>query len=331
MHRMRDDQSARDMPALAPLAETILATDSIFHSDRTVIGLNLNIDRWLGRCVADGESPVLVVRPGSAITWVAREALRAAGGRWVIGGSPVQKGRSPIPTSRQVLLTVTVQHPASARVVLGSALEALTLALTGHVPIGWGVGEPVTEAWDPLQLTTFARRRMPRGSRLSVIGPSNCLVATVSVTRTTMGVQEDVAALVQVSEADSPVEVMNRVMNAFEATAGVATVAFGLAYLRTGRSDLAISTDPEGPLRPVALLIGPRAIRTLGTEVMAQVPLPLPIRVGRPRVPGYLWRLGDGEVDGWAQLSVLVTFLGPDRIEAVSPGLFTPDHRAIGY
>jgi hypothetical protein len=94
---------------------------------------------------------------------------------------------------RQLAVSFRTVHAADDRLVLGGALEALWRELTGEPPAGWGTAEPANLPWSLRQLTDLARDRAPDPTWLVVVGsPERPALATVRVSRTTGGVEEDV-------------------------------------------------------------------------------------------------------------------------------------------
>lgn len=229
----------------------------------------------------------------------------------------------PEPEAWQVIVSLTVEHRATIHAQLGGAVEVLSRELTGTRPAGWGAHEPVSEPWDRARLTTLARRRMPRDTRLVAVGAGgSTLIATLRPSRTERGVEESVLCLINAGPLTRPIEdVSQAVRAALRDVAAGETVGFAVAHLRPGRADLTEPAHARAQPVPLAILVGPRAVKAIGRQRFFSPSLPVPTEVGRPRVPGLLFELGKGDVPPWHQLTDLVTQLGADRLRAAAPGL----------
>lgn len=94
---------------------------------------------------------------------------------------------------RQLAISFRAIHPADDRLVLGGAVESVWQAITGESPAGWGTEEPANLPWSLRQLTDVAHERSPAPTWLVVVGtPERPALATVRISRTTGGVEEDV-------------------------------------------------------------------------------------------------------------------------------------------
>ncbi|MDO4239232.1 DUF6177 family protein [Micrococcus sp.] len=90
-------------------------------------------------------------------------------------------------------------YPRRPRTQVGGLTEALTAALTGDVPLGWGMQEPVTEPWDTKSITRRFSRGEPYDVLLHVAGPlgPHRLAATLEIQRPRNGVVEHVRTAVE--------------------------------------------------------------------------------------------------------------------------------------
>jgi hypothetical protein len=94
---------------------------------------------------------------------------------------------------RQLIVAFRTLHPADDHLVLGRALETAWQTLAGAEPAGWGTAEPVNLPWSPRQLTDLARDRAPEPTHVVAVGHSDrTAIATMRVTRTKTGVEEDI-------------------------------------------------------------------------------------------------------------------------------------------
>jgi hypothetical protein len=73
----------------------------------------------------------------------------------------------------------------------------------------------------------------------------------------------------------------------------------------------------QHPPTPMALLIGPPAVRSLDISVDQMVRRFGALRVGRPRIPGLLFSLGSLEDATWPLLDEILTAIGGDQVNEV--------------
>jgi hypothetical protein len=114
---------------------------------------------------------------------------------------------------RQLAISFRTVHPADDRLVLGGALESVWRELTGNPPAGWGTAEPANLPWSLRQLTDVAHDRSPAPTWVVVVGgPDRPGLATVRISRTTGGVEEDVTlAFGYGADEEPPVDALPRV------------------------------------------------------------------------------------------------------------------------
>ena len=306
----------------------------------------------LAKVARAGGRVVLVSDGRSVLTEPMRHALQQVGGRWVVRGSDGQlrdgrsgrrldrfqdavtagPPRSPddvslahldlrTPTATQLVVSASTRHQARAETLLGGTVERLVRHLGGDVPSGWGTHEPTARTWDRPAMTAHARSRMPRATTYVVTGsPRLPLALDVTARRTDRGVEELVTGLVGIGGIDDD-DVTRRLADVPRLLAGMAEVGmplFGLVMARRGRADLAWPPVLESPPVPVALLIGPPGVRSLGLDV-ADLGRRFDAAVtGRPRTPGLVVPLGDGvDPAGISRLAeVLDAVGGPDVLRA---------------
>ncbi|EYR61925.1 hypothetical protein N866_14125 [Actinotalea ferrariae CF5-4] len=294
---------------------------------------------------------VLVSDEVTRLTYPLREALRDAGGHWVVratdgtlrdgfDGRRLARVADAVSGERvgsaddvavrflrpqraeavQLLLSQSVRHKAAPTTVLGGTAELLTQELTGAPPRGWGAHEPAVVAWDRTRLTELARGRMPRETTVMVAGsPERPVIGTIRTARTEHGLEETTQLLVAVGapgsdEARAVVDRLPQVMAAFGAQQ---LPLFGLVLARTGRRDLTFPSVLEAPPTPLGMLVGPPGVRDLGLDVRDLGDRLGARVVGRPRVPGLYFPLGTFTEPGWAALDAVLDALGRDRVRAV--------------
>lgn len=301
---------------------------------------------------SEAKRPVVLVSDEvTRLTYPLREALRDAGGMWVVRGvdGTLRDGldgrrleriadavdRRPITSvddiavrylrpaaaeAVQLLVSLSVRHKAEATTVLGGVAETLARELTGAPPTGWGAHEPAVLAWDRVRLTELSRGRMPRETTVMVAGsPERPVIGTIRTARTAQGLEETTQLLVAAGPpgSDDARAVVDRVADVLAGIADQGMPLFGLVLARTGRRDLTFPSVLEAPPTPVAMLVGPPGVRELGLDA-ADLAARLGARVvGRPRIPGLVFPLGSFGDPGWARLDAVLDALGRDRIRAV--------------
>ena len=337
--------------AAHPSVDLLTAARAVIISQRPVVGLSSWLTDVISR-TADDELTVTLVTPATTRLTLPVRTLVAEGlAQWLVRpadgtfydglrGNPVifdgvdftdEAGRAaqfdeppahPGPPCWQVIISLTVEHRATVQAQLGGALEILTRALTGAPPVGWGVHEPVSQPWNRAELTTLARRRMPLETLLIATGADSSMIATIRPGRTQRGLEESVLCLINAGPVTRPVEdVARSVREALREVADTETVGFAVAHVRPGRGDLTEPGQARATPAPLAILVGPRAVRAIGRARFFRPSLPIAVDVGRPRAPGLLIGLGAEGAEPWRELSDLVLALGADRVRAAAPGL----------
>ncbi len=334
-----------------PTVDLITDTCAVIVCTRPVVGLSSWLVDAVHRAPTMNRILTVVTPPTTRLT-LPVHALAASGAvQWLIRlsdtdfydgirGTPVRFAGSDFtvddadaqaaqfhelaePDAWQVLLTMTVEHRAAVHTQLGAAVEKVASGLTHVKPAGWGVHEPVSERWDAAALTAHARENMPGPVRLTVVGAGrDTMIAGLTAERTDRGVEETVSCLVNAGNISRDLtEIKTAVRDTLRDTAAEVTVGFAVAHVMPGRADLTIpGTERAVPL-PVSILVGPRAVRALGRDVLLRSPLPTPTPVGRPRVPGLRFDLGEGQTPPWTELAEFVTYLGPERLAHAAPEL----------
>ncbi|MDQ1009558.1 hypothetical protein QFZ82_004043 [Streptomyces sp. V4I23] len=212
---------------------------------------------------------------------------------------------------RQLALSFRTVHPADDRLVLGGALETVWRELTGEPPAGWGTAEPANLPWSPRRLTDVAYERAPEPTWVVVVGsPSRPALATVRISRTTAGVEEDVAlAFGYGSDEEPPLDALPR---AAEALATRHRLQSMLVQLRRARRDLAVPPSFEGPGVPVAFVLGAEEVRQIPGDRARKTPQSdRPVQLGPRTRPALYYPLpGDpSDLSGWQDFDRLMRHL----------------------
>lgn len=159
-------------------------------------------------------------------------------------------------------------HQASFAARIGTFTEAVFEALTGAEPVGWGLHEPVSEAWDATAVSSFTFTRSPRSTRLVVVGAPRSgtsspvpTIGLVTVERTATAVIESVELLMDDDDPLSPTELAGIADAMHRARARTALVGHGVGY--TGLTRPARFT---GSTVPAVAVFGSEALVATGAS-----------------------------------------------------------------
>ncbi|MER7035230.1 DUF6177 family protein, partial [Streptomyces albidoflavus] len=183
--------------------------------------------------------------------------------------------------------------------------------LTGAPPAGWGTAEPANLPWSPQRLTDLAFERAPEPTWTVVVGtPDRPGIATVRVTRTTAGVEEEVTlAFGYGPDEEIPLDALPR---AAEVLATRHRLQSMLVQLRKARRDLAVPPRFEGPGVPLAFVLGAEEVRQIPGDRARNTPLSArPVHLGPRARPALYYPLpGDpSDLAGWSDFERLVRHL----------------------
>ncbi len=212
---------------------------------------------------------------------------------------------------RQLGLTFRMVHPADERLVLGGGLESVWRELTGEPPAGWGTSEPATLPWSLGRLTDVAYERAPEPTWLVVVGSrSRPGIATVRITRTKAGVEEEVTLAFGYGAGEEPP--LDALPAAAEALATRHHLQSMLVQLRKARRDVAVPPRFEGPGVPLAFVLGAEEVRAMPGDRARRTPLTeQPVRLGPRTRPALYYPLpGDpSDLAGWQEFERLMRHL----------------------
>ena len=313
----------------------------------------VTLDGWrldlLRRCTEKGREVVLATDETSALTpalvqvwreagahWMVRDPdgglrdgftgrpLHAVGDLWAPGGAPssadVAVGHLRPARSDALELTAVVSVRMSPRGSsrLGGGVTEL-FGCVGDEPLAWGTREPALRGWDVEALTSAVRRRMPE-VRLVVRGRHTA--AVVQVRRTRRGLEETTyASLSTTGGPDAAAEAFARATATLSRIAGTAMPLVGLVLAQPGRRDLLRTPFLRPPAVPVALLVGPPVAKSLGIDPDGEQRRTGAASVGRPKIPGLLYRFStaaDDPATAWHKLEqVLAGFNHTTRTTAL--------------
>ncbi|MFF1450667.1 DUF6177 family protein [Streptomyces sp. NPDC058274] len=340
------DVSAVPVPTTsAPAVDVLTAEAAVVIQDRPLVAMTSWLTDALRDATAADRALQIVTPPTTRLTLPTRTALHGHPNRWVIqdpehgfydglsGAVLHWKGGTFIPVldendaasvaeaftaatpatgERQLVLSLRTRHPADADLVLGHALETAWQHLTGAPPAGWSTAEPVNLPWSTRQLTDLARTRAPRPTWLIAVGhPDRPAIATLRVTRTPAGVEEDITLTLGYGKDETPpLDTIEPLAAALCAEHGLTSM---LTSLRTAHRDLTIPPHFGTPPIPVSFTLGPEPVQDIGPD---QALRPLhnlsPTRLGPPSQPALHYLLGDGtDPRTWNTFQQLTQHLKP--------------------
>jgi hypothetical protein len=326
-----------------PAVDVVTEHAAVVLVDRPVVALTSWLAEIMRTAVASRRSLQIVTPPGVRLTTAARATLARIPNRWVVQDpecgyydglsgavlrwrdgafSPAfaEDGTAAVAAAftrpadeapgRQLIVALRTVHRADERLLLGGGLEAAWKALTGTAPVGWGTAEPVNLPWSPRQLTDLARERAPEPSQLIVVGtPERPAMATVRVTRTTKGVEEDVVLTVGYAAGEEPpLDRIEPLADTLVREHGLRTM---LTSVRVARADLTTAPRLEGPPLPAAFTLGPDDVHTIGLDHARRPPVEVRAKhLGPTARPALHYPLGDGtDVEAWGRLQELTAHL----------------------
>ncbi|MGP3927878.1 DUF6177 family protein [Streptomyces sp. 8N616] len=335
--------AATPPPDAAPPAVDVLTDKAVVViQDRPVIAMT----SWLAdalRTATASDRTLQIVTPNTAcLTLPTRSALGGHPNRWVVQDEKVgyydglsgavlrwqdgafaparsKAGTTPVAEAFannadngdcQLILSLRTQHPADEHLVLGRTLVTAWHHLTGTPPAGWSTAEPVNLPWSTRQLTDLARNRAPDPTWLIAIGhPDRPALATLRITRTTAGVEEDIALTLGYGEAETPP--LDAIEPLTEALATEHNLTTMLTSLRPARRDLTIPPHFEPSPNPIAFTLGAEAVHDIGLPHARRPPLNLtPTQLGSAARPALHYSLGDGTApQAWTTLRQLTQHL----------------------
>jgi hypothetical protein len=326
----------REIPAVGPHPLVDVGGDGllIWESRSDVIGISPAAVNVLGRARDAGTVAILVTDEVTALTPAFAEFWRQGGGAWVVRGTDrVREGFSgrvlssveavlttdpaasaddvdvsylrPVPaTALELSIVTSLRHRPTRAALLGGPIEGAA-AVTGSALTAWGAHEPATTAWDRPTFTEYARAQMPQDTLVIASGPG--VVGTVTVRRTSAGVEELTTASANLATPSTVAfgALLDR-LDAHLAELGVGMPLIGFATVRPSARPLLVTATLASPPTPLRLLIGPPGIKLLKLKVDEVVERFGAERIGRPRLPGLLFRLGTLGDPTWLRLDEIL-------------------------
>ncbi|MGO1768728.1 MAG: DUF6177 family protein [Microbacterium sp.] len=346
------------MEIVNPFADARTDEYTVFESVARRLSYSAPLRNFLGAAHAEGLRPVLVTREDAQLSVPLQAAMRDTGVQWAFRGADgalhnatfgyrlsafpeLWEGPAPdAPTHPlyeriaadgfvgAVTFDVFATHSAAEETRIGPLAEHL-LAGFGARPVDRsGREEPLVEWWNHAALTERVRREMPASEDHHVATPDGAW-ARIAVARTGSGLVERVNGMVPAGAFRDP-----------SATAGAAALASSTALLQTMRglvdhfhpiaamvsygafrqteAGLVRQVGPAAPNQPLAMLLGPRAVRDLRVSPKAFRDRHDVTTLGPGRVPSLLVRMS-GPDPLWNQLRAFMFDLDAER-EAILQG-----------
>jgi hypothetical protein len=266
----------------------------IIEQERPVIGLST----WLLDAAVAAERSdrelQLVTTQDSRITEAVRTQLLTGGTRWIVkgpnahydgvtgvevawdGAQFAQVGgddaprltpdwlAKPATVATALQVVARVRYPAAESAVVGRSTAFLIENLAGAPPAGWGTEEPVSQLWNPEELTTFCRRWAPRSTLLTVTGGSRPANGVIEIDVRPAGLEETTTIVVGQggSRAPSPDDLLPVLCEFTERFEVVSAI-----FLAAGTApDTCTLPHYTGFPDPVGLVLGAEARAALGHE-----------------------------------------------------------------
>ncbi|WP_405716704.1 MULTISPECIES: DUF6177 family protein [unclassified Streptomyces] len=344
-----DGVSVAPTPAAAqPAVDALTDKVAVIIQDRPVVAMTAWLSDAF-RAAANAELGLqIVTSPGATLSPAVRNSLSGWPSRWVVqdekdgyydglSGAVLrwQHGmfatvespdatpedpRTPVAAAyqevsdtgdRQLAISFRTVHPADDRLVLGGALESVWQELTGQPPAGWGTAEPANLPWSLRRLTDVAFDRAPEPTWLVVVGgPDRPGLATVRISRTKAGVEEDVTLAFGYGPGEEPpLDALPRVAEVLATRHHLQSM---LVQLRKARRDLAVPPRFEGPGVPLAFVLGAEEVREMPGDRARRIPLSEPpVQLGPRSRPALYYPLpGDpSDLSGWQDFERLMRHL----------------------
>ncbi|MEV8312056.1 DUF6177 family protein [Streptomyces flavidovirens] len=330
-------------PDTEPLGIDVLTQQAaVVIQDRPVVAMTSWLSNAL-RTATTSDRALQIVTPNTTrLTLPTRTALRGHPNRWVVQDAEcgyydglsgavlrwqdgafaptrTESGATAVAPAftqatatgeRQLILSIRTQHAPDADLQLGRALETAWQHLTNSPPAGWSTAEPINLPWSTRQLTDLARNRAPQPTWLVAIGhPDRPAIATVHITRTTTGVEEDITLTLGHDTGEIPP--LDTIEALAETLATEHNLASMLTSLRPARRDLTVPPHFEAPPVPLSFTLGTDAIHDIGLNHARRPPLNLhAILLGPATRPALHYPLGDGtSAHAWTTLQRLTQHL----------------------
>ncbi|WP_028709274.1 DUF6177 family protein [Propionicicella superfundia] len=336
--------------AVHPLADEWTDEYALRVVDHDRVVYSRPLWHFLGDCRASRTRPVLLTGPGATISPHLYAAMAESGAMWAFrdeqgvfdarSGQAVRAipelwarrvggpGHAPVNTDSPVVPAVFFDIYAGDRAtddtVVGPLADHAVSLLGGSRLVRFGRDEPLTSGWGHRALTVLAQQQMPAADPILAATDAGAW-ASLTVARTRDGLIERVHGgvplphLARLPRAQLRERVMPQVTHMLAGLVSgfrprVALVTTGMLHQVDGRYGYRAGAWPVDA--PVAVLIGPRAVRTLRLDAAGLSQRHDVTVLGPGRVPSVLVRMS-GSDPLWAQLRAFAFDLDQERLGAL--------------
>lgn len=314
-----------------PAADRVTGIAMVVEQSRQVVGVSTWLADAAVTATTSGRLLQVLTPPDTRITYPLELMFGDGGGQWVVRGEPggpaardgftgvplawdgerfaAVDGPIPAPDTTRDPATgslevqITTIHPATSELQLGATAEAVSRALTGQAPTGWGTAEPATQPWSARELTALCRERAPEPTALVVVGgrPGAGMVGRLRVSRVSTGVLEELRVAGPVATAVAQ-EAIDELVEDVAATARSMVVA-----VHPIRSEGLRPSVPSPPALPYGMLIGPSVVTQRGVDHARKAPAAAVRVLGRRSdLPACWCRLSGGPAAPFEQLDAVL-------------------------
>ena len=224
-----------------------------------------------------------------------------------------------------LMVDVYARERAAEETVIGGLVEHVFAELGADVPRRWGQQEPVLMAWDPALMSLEMRMAMPLTQSYLIHGERGSMAST-RVARTRKGLLEHSRALVALEAGEVDDTVPGRVTTSVRERIAACLTGLVNGFRPNVAMVSLVEVDPSAtgfgqgararPLdQPLALLIGPRAVRDLRLDFAGLATRFDLTQVGMSRAPSAVLQL-TGPDPLWNQLAAFAYDLDMERLAA---------------
>ncbi|KJQ54621.1 DUF6177 family protein [Microbacterium sp. SA39] len=337
--------------SIHPLADEWTDDYALFKIEHDRVGYSRPLWHFLADCRASGIRPVLLTGPGAVISPQLYTAMAESAAHWAFvddgrvfdarsgvrlrsisdlwmpsletpkrhpGAAP---GETAVPA---LLFDVYASERATDDTLVGPLVDFVVGGLSGGRVARWGRNEPLSGSWDHRAVTAEAQRLMPASDAMLAASDLGAW-ASLTVARTRDGLIQRVHGGVPLLTLSAvPVDQLrDRVMPHITTMLTglvegfrprVALISAGL--LRTDGSGYGFRVGAQPVDAPLAVLVGPRAVRDLRIDFAALSATHDVTVLGPGRVPSALVRM-TGRTPLWSQLHAFAYDLDQERLGAV--------------
>lgn len=327
------------MPIRHPIADEWTADYMTYVSTSPVVRLTHPLSEFLRSAILESRRPVLATYGRAALTGPVASLLRRAGGVWSFRDESgyvynaahgfqslaftdlweepdVSRARHPWfmtegPATEGALLFDTMIHQrADDRTLVGRVAEKLLEGLGVPPPNLWDIYEPLTRDWDLNQITEFTKRALEVSTPV-LFATGDQAIGEISITRTPHGMVEQTRGAVSTGQypedlagvGDQAAKLLRDLAGSFQPNVGFVSMAEidpGLRY----------SPGSKRPELPLAVLIGPRAVKLLEIDFKSLSEKFEIEMLGRRRVASLLVKFNAAPDERWHQAAELTVELG---------------------